>query len=126
MIASNASPGRGQQEVAGLAYHTKSRRAAGLDRASSEEEASSSGEYEKEESGEADAEAKTSDGDGLTGGGMLRADMSPKPVYEQLKQLIHEEWKTRAPATTDATGQFSFRGFFGNYRIVIEMPGDKI
>ena len=35
------------------------------------------------------------------GGGMLRADMSPKPVYEQLKRLIHEEWKTALHATTD-------------------------
>ena len=71
MIASNASPVRGQKEVAGLAYHTKSRRAAGLDRSSSEEEESSSGEYETETESEeeADAEAKKSDGDGLTGAG---------------------------------------------------------
>lgn len=64
-------------------------------------------------------------GSWLTGGGMLRADMSPKPVYEQLKQLIHEEWKTRVSATTDAEGQFSFQGFFGDYRVVIETPGGK-
>ena len=71
VIASNASPVRGQKEVAGLAYHTKSRRAAGLDRSSSEEEESSSGEYETETESEeeADAEAKKSDGDGLTGTG---------------------------------------------------------
>jgi GH35 family endo-1,4-beta-xylanase len=64
-------------------------------------------------------------GSWLTGGGMLRADMSPKPVYEQLKQLIHEEWKTRVSAKTDANGQFSLRGFSGDYRVVIETPGGK-
>lgn len=57
---------------------------------------------------------------------MLRADMSPKPVYEQLKQLIHEEWKTRVSTTTDAEGQFSFRGFFGEYRVTIELPGGRV
>ena len=65
-------------------------------------------------------------GSWLNGGGMLRVDMSPKPVYEQLERLIHQEWKTRASTTTDAAGQFSFRGFFGDYRVVIEMPGDKV
>ena len=41
---------------------------------------------------------------------MLRADMSPKPVYEQLKQLIHEEWKTRVSTTTDAKGRILVPG----------------
>jgi hypothetical protein len=35
---------------------------------------------------------------------MLRADRSPKPVYEQLKRLIHEEWQTRVSDATDAFG----------------------
>ena len=65
-------------------------------------------------------------GSWLPGGGMLRADMSPKPVYDQLKRLIHEEWKTRVTATTDADGRFSFRGFCGEYRVVIERPGGKV
>jgi GH35 family endo-1,4-beta-xylanase len=65
-------------------------------------------------------------GSWLPGGGMLRADMSVKPVYEQLKQLIHEEWKTRVAATTDADGRLSFRGFFGKYRVMIELPGGKV
>ena len=62
----------------------------------------------------------------LPGGGMLREDMSPKPVYEQLKRLIHEEWKTRASGTTDAEGRFAFRGFLGTYRIVVAIPGKTI
>ncbi len=64
-------------------------------------------------------------GSWLPGGGMLRADMSPKPVYEQLKRLIHEEWKTRLKATTDAAGRLAFRGFCGTYRLTLDQPGHK-
>ena len=46
---------------------------------------------------------------------MLRADMTPKPVYEQIKRLIHDEWTTRLAGTTDASGQLAFRGFHGGY-----------
>ena len=62
-------------------------------------------------------------GSWLPGGGMLRADMSPKPVYEQLKRLIHEEWKTALHATTDDDGRLSFRGFCGTYRLTSGQPG---
>ena len=62
----------------------------------------------------------------LKGGGMLRADMTPKPVYDQLKRLIHEEWTTRLTGTTDSTGGFDFRGFRGDYRITIQKDGKTI
>ncbi len=65
-------------------------------------------------------------GSWLPGGGMLRKDMSPKPVYDQLKQLIHDEWKTRDSGATDDSGRFAFRGFLGCYRIVVEAPGGPI
>ncbi|MCX6997593.1 MAG: endo-1,4-beta-xylanase [Kiritimatiellaeota bacterium] len=53
------------------------------------------------------------------GGGLLRADMSPKPVYDALKRLIHTEWKTNSAGRTDAEGRFTFRGFRGRYRLVV-------
>ena len=56
-------------------------------------------------------------GSWLPGGGMLRKDLSPKPVYEQLRKLIHQTWHTRAEGTTDAEGRFAFRGFFGTYTV---------
>jgi GH35 family endo-1,4-beta-xylanase len=61
----------------------------------------------------------------LEGGGMLRSDMTPKPVYEQLKRLIHEEWTTRLEGTTDSSGRFAFRGFRGTYRIVATAGGQQ-
>jgi endo-1,4-beta-xylanase len=65
-------------------------------------------------------------GSWLPGGGMLRTDMSPKPVYEQLQRLIHDEWKTRANGTTDDSGRFAFRGFLGKYRLAIQMSDGKV
>jgi endo-1,4-beta-xylanase len=66
------------------------------------------------------------DGSWLEGGGMLRADMSPKPVYTDLERLIHTEWKTRTTGKTDAAGRFAFRGFHGTYRIVAEGQGSSV
>ena len=59
------------------------------------------------------------------GGGMLRADLSPKPVYAALKRLIHEEWSTQRAGETDADGKFEFTGFYGEYRVIIERDGKK-
>jgi GH35 family endo-1,4-beta-xylanase len=53
----------------------------------------------------------------LKGGGLLRADLTPKPAYEALKRLLHERWHTHLSATTDAAGRFKMRGFFGQYAI---------
>jgi len=53
-------------------------------------------------------------------------DLSPKPVYEQLKRLIHEEWNTKASGITDSEGRFSLRGFCGNYRVLVSIPGKTI
>jgi GH35 family endo-1,4-beta-xylanase len=61
----------------------------------------------------------------LAGGGMLRADMSPKPVYDALTRLVHQEWTTRLAATSDTAGRISLRGFCGTYRATVEMPDGK-
>jgi GH35 family endo-1,4-beta-xylanase len=59
------------------------------------------------------------------GGGMLRKDMTPKPVYEQLHRLIHEEWQTSLSGVADAAGRYAFRGFLGAYRVAVELGGAK-
>ncbi len=59
----------------------------------------------------------------LPGGGMLRKDMTPKPVYEQLHRLIHQEWQTCLSGATDAGGRFAFRGFRGAYQVSIRVRG---
>jgi len=53
------------------------------------------------------------------GGGMLRKDLSPKPVYDTLKKLIKSEWTTNADGKTNAEGTWKFRGFRGQYDVTV-------
>ncbi len=55
----------------------------------------------------------------VPGGGMLRSDCSPKPVYNALKQLIHDEWKTEQTGQTQS-GQYQFTGYHGRYRVIVQ------
>ena len=55
-------------------------------------------------------------------GGLLRFDMSEKPVYKQLKKLIREEWNTSL-VCSPINGKVSFRGFYGDY--VAEIHDDN-
>ena len=52
-------------------------------------------------------------------GGLLRFDMSPKPAYYKIRELLKERWHTEAELVTDANGNAKFRGFFGEYGIEI-------
>ena len=52
-------------------------------------------------------------------GGLLRFDMSPKPAYLKLKELLQEKWHTEAEAVTDSEGRTEFRGLFGKYDVEI-------
>lgn len=58
-------------------------------------------------------------------GGLLRFDMTPKPAYYTLKRLLKEEWHTEETLTTDNSGVVSFRGFYGEYTVEIEIDGVK-
>ena len=50
-------------------------------------------------------------------GGLVSEDMSPKPAYEKLLALIRGKWWTKAGGRSDASGAFSARAFYGDYRI---------
>lgn len=52
-------------------------------------------------------------------GGLLRFDLSPKPAYMKIKELLTERWHTEAEAVTDENGYAEFRGFFGDYNAEI-------
>ncbi len=53
-------------------------------------------------------------------GGLLRADLTPKPAYERLHKLIREKWWTAAKLTTNSKGTVNFRGFAGRYRFTLQ------
>nr|WMX25217.1 endo-1,4-beta-xylanase [uncultured bacterium] len=56
-------------------------------------------------------------------GGLLRFDLSPKPVYFRLKELIEKRWHTEERAQTDLGGVVALRGFYGDYEIEITASG---
>lgn len=51
--------------------------------------------------------------------GLIRKDMSPKPAYDRLMQLIHQEWWTNTESKTNAQGQAVVRGFYGQYLLTV-------
>lgn len=59
------------------------------------------------------------------GGGLLRRDCSPKYAYRALQKLIDVVWHSRAAGETDRDGRFPFRGFFGDYRVVVGVGGEN-
>lgn len=59
-------------------------------------------------------------------GGLLDADMDPKPAYRALDRLINHEWRTRIELTTDAVGRANFRGFRGEYEVSVDSGGKVV
>jgi endo-1,4-beta-xylanase len=59
----------------------------------------------------------------LPGGGLIDEEYNPKPVYNTLLKLIKTDWMTKnLKLETDKDGQAGFRGFYGEYDIVITKP----
>lgn len=56
-------------------------------------------------------------------GGFLREDMSPKPAYDVLNDLINKEWRTRISESIEKKSHYKFRGFYGRYEIVLKKNG---
>jgi len=52
-------------------------------------------------------------------GGLFRFDLSPKPAYLKLQDLILKKWRTNETLTSDANGKIIFRGFHGDYEITV-------
>ncbi len=71
---------------------------------------------------------KASQGDMTLGenyyhGGLLRFDMTLKPAFIRLKELLKERWHTETELVTDEKGVASFRGFYGEYELEITVDG---
>ncbi|HUV39711.1 MAG TPA: endo-1,4-beta-xylanase [Planctomycetota bacterium] len=49
--------------------------------------------------------------------GLVRDDMTPKPLYDWLVDAFHRRWSTDARLTTDASGVATLRGFFGDCEV---------
>ena len=49
--------------------------------------------------------------------GLIRRDMSPKPLYEWLMEAFHGRWTTDAAVQADAAGETAARCFYGEYEV---------
>ncbi len=58
--------------------------------------------------------------------GLIREDMSPKPAYDVLMELIKGTWWTRAEAKAAPDGTATFDGFFGDYEVAAEIAGRRL
>jgi len=58
-------------------------------------------------------------------GGLVDADMDPKPAYKALDQLINHDWRTSAKVATDELGRITFRGFHGAYAVRMTYNGKQ-
>ncbi len=59
--------------------------------------------------------------------GLLREDMSPKPVYERLMCLIKGAWWTdEVTGETDSNGEFTLQGFYGTYKLGARNSQDRM
>lgn len=65
-------------------------------------------------------------GENVYYGGLLRFDLSPKPAYYAIKNLIQNVWHTEAEVTTDENGEAIFRGFYGEYEVSYVVNGKEI
>ena len=50
-------------------------------------------------------------------GGLLNRDLSLKPAFTALDQLINHDWKTKFETNCATGGEVSFRGFHGDYTV---------
>jgi GH35 family endo-1,4-beta-xylanase len=58
--------------------------------------------------------------------GLIRSDMTPKPAYERLHDLIKGKWWTRAETRTVAGATASLEGFLGQYEVEAKMAGRRL
>lgn len=56
-------------------------------------------------------------------GGLVRYDFTPKPALKVIQELFGKTWRTNLSLDSDADGTLSFRGFPGEYEVVLSGNG---
>jgi len=68
----------------------------------------------------------TEEGENRLRAGLVNFDFSPKPAYNILRRLIHDEWSTRCTLNYEEGATNCFHGFYGSYEAIIETNGGKL
>ena len=61
-------------------------------------------------------------GENIYYGALLRHDMSPKPAFFALDELINKTWRTNI-SDTAKNGEFNMKGFYGEYEVKATVDG---
>jgi GH35 family endo-1,4-beta-xylanase len=56
---------------------------------------------------------------------IYRKDFSERLAAKAYRKLIFNEWWTKGNAKTDKNGEFKFRGFYGDYKIILTLPDGR-
>ncbi len=62
-------------------------------------------------------------GENVYYGGLLRFDLTPKPAYYIIDNLINKKWHTKLDLVSNNEGRVDFRGFYGDYEMEITQNG---
>ena len=62
-------------------------------------------------------------GENVFYGGLLNFDLTPKPAYRMLDNLINKVWSTEI-CDEIAESEYEFRGFYGKYEIEVQVNGE--
>jgi endo-1,4-beta-xylanase len=57
--------------------------------------------------------------------GLVRSDMSTKPAYTALMDLIHKQWWTSSSGRSNNEGLYRVHAFYGSYTITVEGPAGE-
>ncbi len=57
--------------------------------------------------------------------GWLRRDMSSKPVYERMLELVKGEWWTKAKGVTDKEGKWQVKASHGEHELVVQTQSGR-
>ena len=67
-----------------------------------------------------DSQGDMTIGENMYYGGLFRFDMTPKPAFFAIQNLIKKKWNTDTSLVTDTEGRAKMRGFYGTYAFTVE------
>ena len=65
-------------------------------------------------------------GENVYYGGLMRFDLTKKKAFHVIDELFNKKWRTQTSVTTDKDGKATFRGFYGDYELQMEIDGKTV
>ena len=65
-------------------------------------------------------------GENVYYGGLMRFDLTKKKAFHVIDELFNKKWRTQTSVTTGKDGKATFRGFYGDYELQMEIDGKTV